>query len=125
MNYEAVPFAIFTMPEVANVGLTEAQTKQQGYKVRADSVLFRSLGKAQAIGEITGQAKIVSDAESGKILGVHLVGPHATDLIAEGTLAVQTGCSVKDLADTIHAHPTLSEVMLETAFKAIDRSLHG
>jgi dihydrolipoamide dehydrogenase len=125
MNYEAVPGAIFTMPEVANVGLTEAQTKQQGYKVRADSVLFRTLGKAQVIGEIAGQAKIVSDAESGKILGVHLVGPHATDLIAEGTLAVQTGCSVKDLADTIHVHPTLSEVMLETAFKAMDRSLHG
>lgn len=125
MNYGVVPGAIFTMPEVANVGLTEAQAKEQGYNVRADSALFRTLGKAQVIGEIAGQAKIVSDAENGKILGVHIVGPRATDLIAEGTLAMQTGCTVTELAETIHAHPTLSEVMLEASFKAMDRPLHG
>jgi len=125
MNYDVVPGAIFTTPEVANVGLTEAQAKEKGYNARGDSVLFRMLGKAQVIGEIAGQAKIVSDAESGKVLGVHIVGPHATDLIAEGTLAVQAGCTVKDLAETIHAHPTLAEIMLETSFKALDRSLHG
>lgn len=125
MNYEAVPGAIFTMPEVADVGLTEAQAKQQGYNVRSDSVLFRSMGKAQVIGEIAGQAKIVSDVGTGKILGVHLIGPHASDLIAEATLAVRTGCRVQDLAETIHAHPTLSEVMPEIAFKAMDQPLHG
>ncbi|MBE9547204.1 MAG: FAD-dependent oxidoreductase, partial [Proteobacteria bacterium] len=125
MNYGVVPGAIFTMPEVANVGLTEAQAKEQGYNIRADSALFRTLGKAQVIGEIAGQVKIVSDAENGKILGVHIVGPHATDLIAEGTLAMQTGCTVAELAETIHAHPTLSEVMLEASFKAMDRPLHG
>jgi dihydrolipoamide dehydrogenase len=125
MDYNVVPGAIFTTPEVANVGLSEAQAREQGYNVRAESVLFRSLGKAQVIGEIAGQAKIVSDAENGKILGVHIVGPHATDLIAEGTLAMKMGGTVTDLAQTIHAHPTLAEIMLETSFKALDRSLHG
>ncbi|MEN8759978.1 MAG: FAD-dependent oxidoreductase, partial [Desulfobacterales bacterium] len=125
MDYTIVPGAIFTSPEVANVGLTEVQAKTQGYEVRADSVLFRTLGKAQVIGDIAGQAKIVSEIGSGKILGVHIIGPHATDLIAEGTLAIQTGAKVRDLADTIHAHPTLAEIMLETSLKALDRSLHG
>jgi dihydrolipoamide dehydrogenase len=125
MDYNIVPGAIFTSPEVANVGLTEAQAKTQEYEVRADSVLFRTLGKAQVIGDIAGQAKIVSEIGSGKILGVHIIGPHATDLIAEGTLALQTGAKVQDLAATIHAHPTLAEIMLETSLKALDRSLHG
>lgn len=125
MDYNIVPGAIFTSPEVANVGLTEAQAKTQGYEVRADSVLFRTLGKAQVIGDIAGQAKIVSEIGSGKILGVHIIGPHATDLIAEGTLALQTGAKVQDLAATIHAHPTLAEIMLENSLKALDRSLHG
>jgi len=125
MDYRVVPGAIFTTPEVANVGLSETQAKEQGYRVRADSVLFRTLGKAQVIGEIAGEAKIVSEAGSGKILGVHIVGPHATDLIAEGALALQIGGNVKDLAETIHAHPTLAEIMLEASFKCLDRSLHG
>jgi len=125
MDYRAVPGGIFTMPEVADVGLTEIQARERGYNTRSDTVLFRTLGKAQVIGEIAGQAKIVSDIETGRILGVHIIGPHATDLIAEGTLAVQTGCSVEDLAKTIHAHPTLSEVMGEAAFRATDMPLHG
>jgi len=125
MDYTAVPGAIFTTPEVANVGLTEMQAKKINDNVRADSVLFRALGKAQVAGEIAGMAKIVSDVDTGRILGVHIIGSHATDLIAEGTLAIKSGCSVKDLAETIHAHPTFSEVMQEASFKALDRSLHG
>jgi dihydrolipoamide dehydrogenase len=125
MSYEVVPGAIFTSPEVACVGLTEQQAKDQGRKVRGDTVLFRNLAKAQVLGEIGGQAKLVSDEDSGKLLGVHMVGPHATDLIAEGALALQMGCTVKDLAETIHAHPTLAEVMLETSMKAIGRPVHG
>lgn len=125
MDYGAVPGAIFTIPEVANVGLTEAQAQQQGYNVRADSVLFRNVGKAQVIGELAGQAKIVSDAENGRILGVHMTGSHAADLIAEGTLAVKVGYTIDELAETIHAHPTLSEVMLEASFRALGRPLHG
>lgn len=125
MDYSAVPGAIFTSPEIANVGLTEAQALEQGCEVRSDTVLFRSLGKAQVLGEIAGEAKIVSEKDSGRILGVHLIGPHATDLIAEATLGVRMGATVQDLADTIHAHPTLAEIMMETSLKAMDRSLHG
>ncbi|UCF84996.1 MAG: NAD(P)/FAD-dependent oxidoreductase, partial [Desulfobacteraceae bacterium] len=125
MNYNIVPGAIFTMPEVANVGLTEAQARERGHNVRADTVLFRNMAKAQVIGEIAGEAKIVSDSENGRVLGVHIIGPHATDLIAEGTLVVQMGCTVKDLAETIHAHPTLAEIIMEASFKALYRGLHG
>ena len=125
MDYTVVPGAIFTMPEVANVGLTEAQARDAGIPVRADTVLFRTIGKPHAMGEIAGEAKMVSHAETGRILGVHIVGPHATDLIAEGVLAVKMGCTAKDLAETIHAHPTLAEIMAEVSFKALDRALHG
>ena len=125
MNYNLVPGAIFTMPEVANVGLTEAQAKKQGLNVRADTVLFRNVAKAQVIGEIAGEVKIVSDTETGRILGVHMIGPHATDLIGEGTLAIQMGCTVKELAETIHAHPTLAEIMVEASYKALGKALHG
>jgi dihydrolipoamide dehydrogenase len=125
MDYRTVPSAIFTSPEIANVGLTQAQALEQGHEVRSDTVLFRSLGKAQVIGEIGGEAKIVSESVSGRILGVHLIGPHATDLIAEATLAVRMRATVQDLANTIHAHPTLAEIMVETSLKALDRPLHG
>jgi len=125
MDYSAVPGAIFTTPEVADVGLTEAQARERGVEARSDTVLFRVLGKAHAIGEIAGQAKIVSEKGSGRVLGVHLVGPHATELLGEATLAVKTGCTTAELSETIHAHPTLSEIMLETSLKALDQSLHG
>jgi dihydrolipoamide dehydrogenase len=125
MNYAVVPSAIFTFPEVANVGLTESQARERGFEVRSDSFLFRTLGKPQAMGEIVGQVKIVSDCKSRKILGVHIAGPHATDLIAEGTLAIQLGATVEDLAQTIHAHPTLAEALMETAHKAMGAALHG
>jgi dihydrolipoamide dehydrogenase len=125
MNYELVPSAIFTFPEVANVGLTEPQAWERGHEVRSDSFQFRVLGKPQAMGEIVGQVKIVSESPTGKILGVHIVGPHATDLIAEGTLAIRLGATVEDLAQTIHAHPTLAEALMETAHKAMGAGLHG
>jgi dihydrolipoamide dehydrogenase len=125
MRYDTVPTGIYTMPEIACVGLTEDQAHELGYRVRSDTALFRNLGKAHVIDEIAGEIKMVQDADSGKILGIHITGPHATDLIAEGTLAIKSGCTVQDLVETIHAHPTLSEAMLEVAFKAIDNPLHG
>jgi len=125
MAYDHVPGAIFTMPEIATVGLTETEAAARGCQIRADTVHFRTLGKAHVIGEITGFAKIVADQPSGRILGVQIAGPHATDLIAEAVLALRSGTTVAQLAETIHAHPTLAEIMLETAFKAIDRPLHG
>jgi dihydrolipoamide dehydrogenase len=125
MRYDAVPSATFTMPEVANVGLTEAQAKAAGRSVRADTVLVRHVGKAQVIGELAGEAKLVSETGTGKILGVHMTGPHATDLIAEATLALHMGATAADLAHTIHAHPTLAEILLEAAHKALDQGIHG
>ncbi len=125
MNYGAIPGAVFTSPEVASVGITEEMAKSKGMDVRADTALFRAIGKAHAMGEPAGQAKIVSDKKTGLVLGVHLIGPHVTDLVAEGALAIQNNLTVKDVADTIHAHPTLAEIMFETALKAMGMSLHG
>jgi len=125
MDYAVVPNAIFTTPEIACVGLTEALAVEQGYVVKAAKVLFRSIAKAHILDEIAGEAKIVCDASDGRILGVHMIGPHATDLIGEGALAVRMGCTLSDLADTIHAHPTLGEIYPEVAYKALGRSLHG
>jgi dihydrolipoamide dehydrogenase len=87
MKYDVIPGAIFTTPEVAGVGLTEAQALSQGIKIRTDIVLFRNISKAQVLGEIAGQVKMISQRDTGKILGIHIIGPHATDLIAEGALA--------------------------------------
>jgi len=125
MNYQAVPSAIFTSPEVAGVGLSEQQAIEKGYEVRTESVLFRTIGKAQVIGEIGGEAKIVAEARSGKVLGVHIIGPRATDLIAEPTLAVGLGATVSDIGHSIHAHPTLAEIMLELAHKFQGHPIHG
>lgn len=125
MDYDAVPAAIFTSPEVACVGLSEQQAIEEGYEIHAESVLFRTTAKAQVTGEISGEAKIISDANSGKVLGVHIIGPHATDLIAESTLAVRLAATVRDIGETIHAHPTLSEIMLELAHKAEGHPIHG
>ncbi|MBN1103507.1 MAG: FAD-dependent oxidoreductase, partial [Deltaproteobacteria bacterium] len=125
MGYDVVPAAIFTTPEIACVGLTEAQARERGDDVRADTVLFRSLGKPHVIGEIGGMAKIVSQVGNGRILGIHIVGPHATDLIGEGALALKMGCTVRDLAETVHPHPTLGEIMMEVSLKALDRGIHG
>jgi len=93
--------------------------------VRSETVLLRTMGKAQVLGELAGVAKLVTEKGSGRLLGAHLVGAHATELIAEATLAVRHGMTAEDLARTIHAHPTLAEVMAEAAFKAADRPLHG
>jgi dihydrolipoamide dehydrogenase len=125
MSYDVIPNVIFTIPEISNVGLTEAQAKEQGLEVRAESVLFRNIAKPHVIGEIGGMAKIVFNTGSGRILGVHLVGPSASDLIAEGALAVKTGGTIQDVAGTIHAHPTLAEIMSEVSMKALGKPIHG
>ncbi|RUA03091.1 MAG: dihydrolipoyl dehydrogenase [Deltaproteobacteria bacterium] len=125
VDYHAVPGAIFTSPEVANVGLTEAQAKERGVACEAHQVLMRTLGKAQVMGELAGEARVIVESDSGRILGIHLVGAHVTELIAEGTLAVQHGMTVNDIVATIHAHPTLAEIMLEVAHKAKGYAIHG
>ncbi|MBW2028246.1 MAG: dihydrolipoyl dehydrogenase [Deltaproteobacteria bacterium] len=125
MKYDVIPHVIFTRPEVACVGLTEKQALEMGIDIDTRTVLFRSLGKAHVTGEISGLAKVLWDTESKRILGLHLVGPQAGDLIAEATLALRKGLTLRDLADTIHAHPTFSEIMAELAFKALGRPVHA
>lgn len=127
MDSSIMPSGIFTMPEIGCVGLSqeEAEKKFGVENIHAESVLFRTLGKSQVLGELAGQTKIISNRKNGKILGVHIAGPHATDLLGEATLAIKMGATVEQLAATIHAHPTLSEIMLETAFKVMDIPLHG
>ncbi len=125
MEYDYIPGAIFTSPEIGTVGLSEEEAQKRYSNVRGDSVLFRTSGKAQVLGELAGMAKIVSDSENGRILGVHIVGPHATDLLGEACVAMKMGAKVQDLAHTIHAHPTLAEILMETSFKAIDLPLHS
>jgi len=124
MDYQIVPAGYFTSPELGTVGLSELQANESGLNYRADTFQFRALGKSQAIGDIAGLVKMISAKKDGKILGVHIIGPHATDLIAEAALAMRLGASVKDLADTIHLHPSLSEAMMETAHAALDECLH-
>jgi dihydrolipoamide dehydrogenase len=125
MGYHAIPGAIFTSPEIGTVGLSEQEALKQDIDIQTFSVNFRTLGKAQAIGEIAGEAKIIIENKTGKILGMHIIGPHATDLIAEGCLAINNGLIVSDIANTIHAHPTLAEIMSEVALKACGAPLHG
>jgi dihydrolipoamide dehydrogenase len=117
MDYEVIPSAVFTTPEVATVGLTEAQAEEQGSNVTCVQSQFRELGKAQAMGELSGTFKLVVDADSGKLLGAHLAGAHVSDIIAEPTLALKLGAAGKDIARTIHAHPTLAEGLFEAAQK--------
>lgn len=114
-SYDVVPSGIFTSPEVGDVGLTEAQAKAKGIDVAVALFQFRELGKAQAMGELPGVFKLVADKATGKLLGAHIAGAHATDLIAETALALHMGATVTDLAETIHAHPTLAEGVFEAA----------
>jgi len=124
VDYRSVPNVIFTRPEVASVGLTEAEARAQGADVKVTKFPFLANPRAQILGETDGLVKLVCEADIGRVLGVHLMGPHATDLIAEGALAVQVGATADDLAWTTHAHPTLSEAMLEAALGFRDATIH-
>ena len=111
----AIPAVVFTDPEIAWCGLSEAQAKDQGLTVKVAKFQWAASGRAATIGRSDGLTKLVADASSGRVLGVGVVGPGAGELIAEATLAVETGALVEDVAVTIHAHPTLSEGLMEAA----------
>lgn len=123
-DYRSLPNVIFTRPEVAGVGLTEAQAREQGADVKVAKFPFSANPRAQILGETEGLVKLVCEAGSGRVLGVHLMGPHVTDLIAEGALAVQVGATADDLAWTTHAHPTLPEATLEAALGFRGATIH-
>jgi dihydrolipoamide dehydrogenase len=120
-----VPGVIFSDPEIATVGLTEQEAEKQGIKVKVGVFPFKALGRAMTLGEGgVGFSKVVSDAETGTVLGVHIIGPHASDLIAEGALAVASASHLDDLTLTIHAHPTLAEGIEEAAEQVEHRAIH-
>jgi len=132
MQYDVVPAGIFTLPEIGRVGLTEAQARERtetkgdapngGLKI--GRFRYAALGKAQAAGDTVGFCKVIAHAHSGKILGVHIVGAHAADLIHEAALAMQVGATVSQVAEMIHAHPTLAEGLMEAAEDAEDKAIH-
>ena len=124
VDYKSVPACVFTDPEVASVGLTEEQAREQGYDVLIGTFPFAANAKASVYGERQGFVKVVSESRYGELLGVHIVGPHASDLILEGGLALSMEATLDEIDATIHAHPTLGETIAEAALAARGLALH-
>lgn len=119
-----VPGCVFTHPEIGTVGLTSEQAAEKGIEVKSGKFPFAAIGKALAMGEPDGFCKIISDAQTDQILGVHIIGAHAADMISEAALAIQNGLTATALGDTIHPHPTLGEIMMETAHAVHGHCIH-
>jgi dihydrolipoamide dehydrogenase len=124
VDYRAVPSVVYTYPEVAGVGITEVEANDSGIPYKVSKFPFLACGRAVAMDETTGIVKMICNAEDGRVLGVHIMGPHADELIAEGVLAIQLGATARDIAHTIHAHPTLPEAVHETAMGQLEGSIH-
>lgn len=124
VNYQAIPACVFTFPEIAAVGLTEDQIKQEGIPYLASKFMFGANGKALTMNEGEGFVKVLCHKENKKILGVHIMGPHASDLIHEGALAIANDMTIESITKTVHAHPTLSEAFLEAVLGLENRSVH-
>jgi dihydrolipoamide dehydrogenase len=125
VDYGAIPNVVYTWPEMASVGLTEDEARAQGCEVAVGSFPFLANGRAKAMGERDGQVKLVADARTDRLLGAHIVGPRASDLIAELGLAIELGASSEDIARSVHAHPTLPEAVKEAALAVAGRALHA
>ena len=125
MDYQVIPWCVFTLPEIGHVGMTEKEATDEGYAVKNGRFPYAANGKALGLRETDGFVKTVSDADSGDILGVHIVGAQASTLIHEAAVAVRLGASAADIAHTVHAHPTLSEMVMESAEAADDRAIHS
>lgn len=124
VNYDAIPAVVYTHPEIASVGKTEDELKDAGIDYRKGSFPFRGNGRARALGHVDGFVKILAAAETDRILGVHIIGPRAGDMIAEAAAAIAFGASSEDIARTSHAHPTLAEAMKEAALAVDNRAIH-
>jgi dihydrolipoamide dehydrogenase len=125
VNYNAIPGICYTEPEVAGVGKTEEDLIAAGVKYKKGVVQFRSNGRARALGQIEGKVKILADERTDRVLGVHIIGPRAGDLIAEAAVAIEFGASSEDLARCCHAHPTLAELIKEAALAVDGRAIHA
>ena len=124
VNYDHVPRCTYTEPEIGSVGLTEAQAKAQGHEVRVGTFPFRALARARMAGETDGFVKIVAEKKYDEVLGVHIIGPRATELVAEAVMALRMEVTVEELIKTIHAHPTMSEAVGEAAHAAHGAAIH-
>jgi dihydrolipoamide dehydrogenase len=124
VRMDLMPRVTFTRPEIASVGMTEAQATDAGHTVKTGSFPFRALGKATIVGEIDGFAKLVADAGSDVLLGAHMIGAHAGDLLAEPTLALLLEATAAEIAMSVHAHPTLTEVLVEAALAVDGAAIH-
>lgn len=124
INYETIPGCTYCSPEVASVGLTEAAAKEKGYDVAVGKFPFAAIGKAQIVGETDGFVKIVSEKKYDQVLGVHIIGPKATELIGEACLGLRIETTVEEIIKTIHPHPTLSESILEAAHSVYGETIH-
>jgi len=123
VNHEVVPSCVFIFPEVSGVGLTEANCKDKGIEYKSSKFAFAANGKALSLGESEGFVKVITDVED-KMIGMQIMGPHASDLIHEGAVAIANGLSVHDIGKTIHAHPTLGESILEASLGIVDEAIH-
>ena len=121
---DIIPACIYSFPEVARVGLTEKEAKAAGHTIKVGKFPFRGLGKAQAISQVEGMAKVIVNSETEEILGVHIIGPHATELIGEVSLARRMEATCNDIATTCHPHPTLSEVLMEACHAVYGQAIH-
>jgi len=124
LDYQLVPRCVYTSTEIASVGLTEEQAKNAGHEVKIGKFSFKGIGKALVYGHTDGFVKIITNAKTNDLLGVHLIGPHVTDMISEATLAQVLNATAMEIAHTIHPHPSLSEAMLEAALDVEKRALH-
>jgi len=124
MDYKVVPNCVFSMPEVASVGLTEEEAKKENDNIKVSKFPFMANGKALGMGEAEGMVKIIADADTSELLGFHILGAHASDLIAEGTLALSMEATAFEIVNTIHAHPTLAETIAEAAEGITDKPIH-
>ena len=125
MDYQVIPWCVFTLPEIGHVGMTEKEATDEGYEVKIGRFPYAANGKALGLRETDGFVKTVSDADNGDILGVHIVGTHASTLIHEAAVAIRMGGTTMDIASTVHAHPTLAEMVMESAEAAYDRAIHS
>ena len=124
VNYDAIPGVVYTEPEIAGVGQTEEQLKEKGIEYKKGSFPMLANGRARALGHTEGRVKVLADKETDRILGVHIIGPRAGDLIAEAVAAIEFGASAEDLRRTSHAHPTLAETLKEAAMAAEWKAIH-
>ena len=124
VNLDAIPWVIYTSPEIAWVGKTEQELKMSGVKYKAGQFPFMANGRARALGETNGFIKILADADTDRILGVHMIGPYVSEMISEAVVAIEFAASSEDLARIVHAHPSLSEVLHEAALAVDKRALH-